>query len=735
MSDILVTSPYRPFTLPNQFKAVFNGYVYCGTVDAVDPSVSQVQVYLVNESGDKVPVAQPLRTNAGGFLVYNGQPAKFVTDSNHSLLVRDSLGNQLWYAPDMASADPETLRDEIYDNFTRVFDSVADMVAASNLTPGTMVRTAAFFSYPAMVKPVGGATYFVVNGNFGDGVVDHNSVASGVTLVMAHEGKVNATQIGCKPDGSEDVAHRVNTAIGHDDIEEIHFPTGDYRLDSTIILEKNLGGKMAFALTGSRSNINVKQGDTAPWLLIENTIKVKLDGLAAKSTVPNQRCFVETRGFWNSEVVDCFIEDWVHYNDVAGFYRQTFFCEWRNTSLLKLVIHTGHGVAGDPGNTLSEFNNNTFNNCNFLGGSYAIEVYGSWGIEGLRFNYCTFETQVGYMLYVDEPTSGEIVFNGCYIDAQNGGIPFDTKGLIVNFVENCDIQTSTPNHVTSLANTSARKKDTSVKAPYVGSYEPISLENLIKNGNLEETSTKMVSGTFTSASISYDSVSHSGKRLAVTANANSTFYIDSTPAPSDGYYAVMLVARSGYDYNVHVEGVDGITLFGTLSVSGGLPTQVSTCTFKATKGQTPRITFVSTADNNTILIDYIAVSFGKTSVLGPLKNKQKTSELLSESGVVEASGVTTLKRFALRSFLRSTFVVECFIEDFGFPDGTAYYRLAVNASETAATVTVLQSSTAGITANFTIINNVGSGFFDLNVEPLNGSAVVRFTTSGYYKNI
>lgn len=108
MTDILVTSPYRPFTLPNQFKAVFNGYVYCGTVDAVDPSVSQVQVYKINEDGSRTQVAQPLRTNAGGYLVYNGQPAKFVTDSNHSLLVRDSLGAQIWYEPDMANIDPQS---------------------------------------------------------------------------------------------------------------------------------------------------------------------------------------------------------------------------------------------------------------------------------------------------------------------------------------------------------------------------------------------------------------------------------------------------------------------------------------------------------------------------------------------------------------------------------------------------------------------------------------------------
>lgn len=115
MSDILVTSPFHPFTLPNQFKAVFNGYIYCGTVDAVDPSVSQVQVYVVNESGDKVPVAQPLRTNAGGYLVYNGQPARFVTDVNHSLLVQDSLHAQIWYEPDMSNINQGSDADSIFD--------------------------------------------------------------------------------------------------------------------------------------------------------------------------------------------------------------------------------------------------------------------------------------------------------------------------------------------------------------------------------------------------------------------------------------------------------------------------------------------------------------------------------------------------------------------------------------------------------------------------------------------
>lgn len=115
MSNILVTNPHQPFTLPNQFRAVFNGYIYCGTVDAVDPSVSQVQVYLLNEDNTRIPVAQPIRTNAGGFLVYNGQPARFVTDANHSLLVQDFNQVQLWYEPDMSVVDPESAIDFVFD--------------------------------------------------------------------------------------------------------------------------------------------------------------------------------------------------------------------------------------------------------------------------------------------------------------------------------------------------------------------------------------------------------------------------------------------------------------------------------------------------------------------------------------------------------------------------------------------------------------------------------------------
>lgn len=183
MSDILVTSPYRAFTLPNQFKAVFNGYIYCGTVDAVDPSVSQVQVYFVNESGDKVPVAQPLRTSAGGYLVYNGQPAKFVTDSNHSLLVRDSLGNQVWYEPNMAIVDPQTSIDYILGRLPSPPEDL--LFKGSALDPGTVAPGTsttrgfehAYYPVKAGALRVGGSDLVPLNDerNFWRGLPSQNA--------------------------------------------------------------------------------------------------------------------------------------------------------------------------------------------------------------------------------------------------------------------------------------------------------------------------------------------------------------------------------------------------------------------------------------------------------------------------------------------------------------------------------------------------------------------------------
>ncbi|BBU96489.1 hypothetical protein BML2496_23720 [Providencia rettgeri] len=85
-----------------------NGKIYIGRIDT-DPTIpeNQIQVYLENEDGSTIPVAQPLIINQAGFPVYNGQIAKFVTVEGHSMAVYDSYGAQQFYYPNVLKYDPD----------------------------------------------------------------------------------------------------------------------------------------------------------------------------------------------------------------------------------------------------------------------------------------------------------------------------------------------------------------------------------------------------------------------------------------------------------------------------------------------------------------------------------------------------------------------------------------------------------------------------------------------------
>ncbi|OJB95800.1 phage head-binding domain-containing protein [Yersinia ruckeri] len=112
--NVVVSMPSQLFTMPRKFGAVFNGKIYIGLIDT-DPTIpsNQIQVYLQNEDGSLVPMAQPILINAGGYPVYNGQIAKFVTVKGHSMAIYDSLNTQQFYFPNVLRYDPDQLRTEI----------------------------------------------------------------------------------------------------------------------------------------------------------------------------------------------------------------------------------------------------------------------------------------------------------------------------------------------------------------------------------------------------------------------------------------------------------------------------------------------------------------------------------------------------------------------------------------------------------------------------------------------
>ncbi|MDY3808129.1 MAG: phage head-binding domain-containing protein [Escherichia coli] len=117
-ANVVVSMPSQLFTMARSFKAVANGKIYIGKIDAdpVNPE-NQIQVYMENEDGSHVPVSQPIIINAAGYPVYNGQIAKFVTVQGHSMAVYDAYGAQQFYFPNVLKYDPDQLRSELAQDY------------------------------------------------------------------------------------------------------------------------------------------------------------------------------------------------------------------------------------------------------------------------------------------------------------------------------------------------------------------------------------------------------------------------------------------------------------------------------------------------------------------------------------------------------------------------------------------------------------------------------------------
>ncbi len=114
-ANVVVGMPSQLFTLSRSFKAVSNGQVYIGLpdTDPVNPA-NRIQVYMDPEDGSAlIPTSQPIIINAGGYPVYNGQIAKFVTVQNHSMAVYDSYGTQQFYFPNILKYAPDQLRQDL----------------------------------------------------------------------------------------------------------------------------------------------------------------------------------------------------------------------------------------------------------------------------------------------------------------------------------------------------------------------------------------------------------------------------------------------------------------------------------------------------------------------------------------------------------------------------------------------------------------------------------------------
>lgn len=202
--NVVVSMPSQLFTLARSFKAAANGRIYIGKIDT-DPTIpeNQIQVYLENEDGSHVPMAQPIMINAGGYPVYGGQIAKFVTVQGHSMAIYDAFGTQQFYFPNVLKYDPDQLRTELAgpDGVLLVGNAVDKRVLA--------------------------------------GPDGYNMVGAGDTTLAIALGHVMPEMFGAKADGTTDDVDAINAAFATGRHVISGTPGGRYRTTRTLRFPSN----------------------------------------------------------------------------------------------------------------------------------------------------------------------------------------------------------------------------------------------------------------------------------------------------------------------------------------------------------------------------------------------------------------------------------------------------------------------------------------------------------------
>ena len=114
MSLNFVANPYSYYNNRNKTGPLFNGFIYVGIPD-LDPTIiaNQKQVTAKQEDGTQVPIAQPIRTNSGGYAVDSaGNPVVLLVDGNYSIRVNDKNGQLALEQSDVNEGTPITINDQ-----------------------------------------------------------------------------------------------------------------------------------------------------------------------------------------------------------------------------------------------------------------------------------------------------------------------------------------------------------------------------------------------------------------------------------------------------------------------------------------------------------------------------------------------------------------------------------------------------------------------------------------------
>jgi hypothetical protein len=482
-----------------------------------------------------------------------------------------------------------------------------------------------------------------------------------------------------------DVTTPVQNAINSIGRGVLIFPPGQYKTTGTItIAGKNAQNDTTQSsleiLSYGAKIVSTVTGSTAA-LFVNQCKRLIISGLEVSTTSDLN---VQVQGLWNSTWDSCNFGN-VEFVGLGASFDSNYWNKFVNCAFGTIIINTGTIASR------SEFNANTFDTCRIWGGEYGIKKYGSQDIQDVVFINCDISYQSIGILYVDEPTRGNLSFFGAYFDSAVG-FPIDTKGIGLDF--NGSIWNPNSANVSSfLAGTASASQSKGAGGVRTGSRIPTSGYNLINNGDLRAGnagfSTSNVATTITSGTGVFGQYAN-----FVTSAAFGQFTFSSIAAPVEGAYTLTVIGRS--NSGSAVTSCNGI--FGVVSL--GSDWTISSFTTFITQGASVFLTFnASSGAAFNIDIAYVGLTYGSSApiyvpihpsadfyspgtVQGGFTNLALTSSTMSgirTQGFTKTytPSLSPTNILAISSGGHTTFEVDVFYVDINFPNGTFLQKLYV----------------------------------------------------------
>jgi hypothetical protein len=300
-----VGNPYSYYNNRNKTGPLFNGFIYVGIPD-LDPTIvaNQKAVTAKQEDGTKVAIAQPIRTNSGGYAVdAGGNLVVLLVNGNYSVRVNDKQGNLALEQSDVSSGAPITSEDGVIG-----YNSLTEAISSATFSLSDRVYTASYRSKTECAAlginyPDGGSANYAVEtldapDNYG------NHAVGGLQLTLITSGAINVITFGALPEGgmgnltSAPLQAAVNFCESFDSPLELCIPAGVYLCDAPISITKFM------TITGAGMNST------------ELRFLSGVNGLELNTTVINTNKPITLRDFWITTVST--IPDSVGINSIGG---------------------------------------------------------------------------------------------------------------------------------------------------------------------------------------------------------------------------------------------------------------------------------------------------------------------------------------------------------------------------------------------------------------------------------